>query len=114
MKKVVQLTLFLILIIITIIFYKIYFSDKKEDQKIEAIINKNQNSQNNIDSKNNLIKNLKYEIKLNTENQYIITSDLSEISYENNNSSFWKDLDPQGFERCNFTFLECSIDASPK
>ena len=84
MKKVVQLTLFLILIIITIIFYKIYFSDKKEDQKIEAIINKNQNSQNNIDSKNNLIKNLKYEIKLNTENQYIITSDLSEISYENN------------------------------
>ena len=75
MKKVVQLTLFLILIIITIIFYKIYFSDKKEDQKIEAIINKNQNSQNNIDSKNNLIKNLKYEIKLNTENQYIITSD---------------------------------------
>ena len=31
MKKVVQLTLFLILIIITIIFYKIYFSDKKEN-----------------------------------------------------------------------------------
>ena len=84
MKKVVQLTLFLILIIITIIFYKIYFSDKKENQKIEAIINKNQNSQNNIDSKNNLIKNLKYKIKINTENQYIITSDLSEISYENN------------------------------
>ena len=31
-----------------------------------------------------LIKNLKYEIKLNQDNQYIITSDLSEITYENN------------------------------
>ena len=31
---------------------------------------------------NNLIKNLKYEVKLNKNNQYAITSDLSEITYE--------------------------------
>jgi lipopolysaccharide assembly outer membrane protein LptD (OstA) len=31
---------------------------------------------------NNLIKNLKYEVKLNKDNQYAITSDLSEITYE--------------------------------
>ena len=31
---------------------------------------------------NNLIKNLKYEVKLNKNNQYVITSDLSEITYE--------------------------------
>ena len=30
---------------------------------------------------NNLIKNLKYEVKLNKNNQYVITSDLSEITY---------------------------------
>ena len=84
MKKVIQLTLFLILIIISVFFYKIYFGDKKENPKVEAIINETENSQNNIDSKNNLVKNLKYEIKLDTENQYIITSDLSEITYENN------------------------------
>tara|TARA_B100000073_G_scaffold143302_1_gene117887 strand:+ start:26 stop:613 length:588 start_codon:yes stop_codon:yes gene_type:complete len=84
MKKVIQLTLFLILIIISVFFYKIYFGDKKENPKVEAIINETENSQNKIDSKNNLVKNLKYEIKLDTENQYIITSDLSEITYENN------------------------------
>ena len=83
MKKVIQLTLFLILIIISVFFYKIYFGDKKENPKVEAIINETENSQNKIDSKNNLVKNLKYEIKLDTENQYIITSDLSEITYEN-------------------------------
>jgi len=80
MKKVIQLTLFLLLIISSIIFYKIYFSEK-EKPKIENNIQEKQLTTN---SENNLIKNLKYEIKLDQDNQYIITSDLSEISYENN------------------------------
>jgi hypothetical protein len=79
MKKVIQLILFLLIIIISIIFYKVYFTENKilviktdvsEDQKI-------------TNPENNLIKNLKYEVKLDDQNQYIITSDFSEISYKN-------------------------------
>ena len=80
MKKVIQLILFLFLIVISIIFYKIYFS-KNEQPKVDININEKQLTNN---SENNLIKNLKYEVKLDQDNQYIITSDLSEITYENN------------------------------
>tara|TARA_B100000401_G_scaffold435766_1_gene378032 strand:+ start:1531 stop:2106 length:576 start_codon:yes stop_codon:yes gene_type:complete len=80
MKKFIQLILFLFLIIISIIFYKIYFDNTKEP----ATVSKIQNDNSLTNTENNLIKNLKYEIKLNQDNQYIITSDLSEITYENN------------------------------
>ena len=80
MKKVIQLILFSFLIIISIIFYKIYFVEK-EQPKVEIDIQEEQQVPN---TENNLIKNLKYEVKLDQDNQYIITSDLSEITYENN------------------------------
>ena len=80
MKRVIQLILFSLLIIISIIFYNIYFVEK-EKPKVEIIIEEEQSTSN---SENNLIKNLKYEVKLDQDNQYIITSDLSEITYENN------------------------------
>ncbi len=80
MKKVIQLTLFSFLIVISIIFYKIYFVEK-EQPKVEIDIQEEQQASN---TENNLIKNLKYEVKLDQDNQYIITSDLSEITYENN------------------------------
>ena len=80
MKKVIQLILFSFLIIISIIFYKIYFV-AKEQPKVEIDIQEKQQVPN---TENNLIKNLKYEVKLDQDNQYIITSDLSEITYENN------------------------------
>jgi len=80
MKKVIQLILFLFLIVISIIFYKIYF-DKKDQPKVEINIQEEQSTTN---SENNLIKNLKYEVKLDQDNQYVITSDLSEITYVNN------------------------------
>jgi len=80
MKKFIQLILFLFLIIVSIIFYKVYFDNTKEP----AIVSKIQNDNSLTNTENNLIKNLKYEIKLNQDNQYIITSDLSEITYENN------------------------------
>ena len=80
MKKFIQLILFLFLIIISIIFYKVYFDNTKEP----AIVSKIQNDNSLTNTENNLIKNLKYEIKLNQDNQYIITSDLSEITYEDN------------------------------
>ena len=80
MKKVIQLILFSFLIITSIIFYRIYFSEK-EQKKVEVNIQEEQPVTN---SDNNLIKNLKYEVKIDQKNQYIINSDLSEITYENN------------------------------
>ena len=78
MKKVIKLILFLLLIIISIIFYKIYLSENTKS-KIEVDISEEGQAAN---PENNLIKNLKYEVKLNKNNQYVITSDLSEITYE--------------------------------
>ena len=78
MKKVIKLILFLLLIIISIIFYKIYLSENTKS-KIEVDISEERQGAN---PENNLIKNLKYEVKLNKNNQYAITSDLSEITYE--------------------------------
>ena len=80
MKKVIQLILFSFLIIISIIFYNIYFVEK-EQPRVDIKIQEEQTTTN---SENNLIKNLKYEVKLDQDNQYIITSDLSEITYEGN------------------------------
>ena len=80
MNRIIQLTLLLIIIISSFVFYKIYFSEKKKPI-IKKKINEDQLSNQ---SQNNLIKNLKYEVKLDQNNQYIITSDLSEITYDNN------------------------------
>ncbi len=78
MKKIIQLTLFFILIIISIIFYKIYLNeDVKPVVEIEI-----QEGQNNPDTDNNLIKNLRYEVKLDQDSEYIITSDFSEMTYK--------------------------------
>jgi hypothetical protein len=78
MKKVIKLILFLLLIIILIIFYDVYLTNDKnikvdnlKEQPITTI------------PKNNLIKNLKYEVNLDKKNKYVITSNLSEITYEN-------------------------------
>jgi len=75
MKRYIQLILILILIIISFFFYKSYFlDDKKTSNEIPNADEKN--------SSNNLIKNLKYEVKLDQDKQYIITADLSELTYE--------------------------------
>ncbi len=80
MKRVVQLILFLILIFSSIIVYLIYFSENK-DKQIKTDIIKNDQSSNQ--TKNNVIKNLKYEVRFDQNSQYIITADLSEITYDN-------------------------------
>ena len=84
MKKVIKLTLFLLIIFTSTFFFKFYLSDKKQpsiviDTSEESDSSKEQEVAN---PENNLIKNLKYEVKLDRENQYIITSNLSEITYE--------------------------------
>ena len=84
MKKVIKLTLFLLLIVLSVFFYNFYLSDKREPNiKIDTSKEPDISEKKEVSSpENNLIKNLKYEVKLDKENQYIITSDLSEITYE--------------------------------
>jgi len=82
MKRLIQLSLFFLLFFIAIIFYKTYFTN----QTPKKIINQKVNDDTNLTemNKNNLIKNLKYDVRLNDDSQYTITSDLSEILYEGN------------------------------
>ncbi len=74
-KKIIQLSLFLFLIIISIIFYKNYFKNfpEIEIKKENEILIQNQN---------NLIKNLKYNVNFDNNTQYFITAELSEIYYQ--------------------------------
>jgi hypothetical protein len=78
MKRIIQLTLFLVLASTCLILYKTYFQQTKN-----VVIENNLTSINsNTENKNNLIKNLKYEVTIDKNNRYIITSDLGEITYD--------------------------------
>ena len=79
MKRIIQLILFLSLIVISLIFHRIYFqSDDKID--IQGSIPTNESFDSSI---NNLIKDLKYEVKLDNDSEYTITAEVGEIFYEN-------------------------------
>ena len=80
MKRIIQLILSLFLILAAVLFYNIYFtSDKKVG--LPSIAVKDQLS---IEKKNNLIKNLKYDVNLDKNKKYNITADLSELIYIDN------------------------------
>ena len=80
MKRIIQLILFFVIILTSLIVYKTYLKEGNNlPEKIDIV--KNQTLE---ETQNNLIQNLKYEVRLDQNNQYIITSDLSEIKYENN------------------------------
>lgn len=80
MKRYIQLFLFFLILIISIIFYKYYFTDEKNSNTVDLIIGE----ETSVENENNIIKNLKYDIKLNNKSEYIITSEVSEITTENN------------------------------
>ena len=80
MKKIIQLGIFFFILISVFIFYKTYFQKNKKKQILTETFNK----QLERETENNLIKNLKYEVRLNQNNYYEITSKESEISYINN------------------------------
>lgn len=79
MKRFIQLILIVILIIVSFFFYKKYFLDNKKNDLKNKIFNTGDETFEN--SKNNVIKNLKYEVTLDQNKQYIITADFSELSY---------------------------------
>ena len=86
MKKFAQLILILLIVVISVFFYNKYFRVNKVskiESKIEPIVETNEEN-NSIGTKNNLIKNLKYDVNLENNTKYNISSDLSEIIYINN------------------------------
>jgi len=87
--------LLLILIATIVIFYNLYLKEESKTEikkqismnQKEVITNQTGDNINQIEDNinqegNNLIKNLKYEITLNQNNDYIIKADLSEIVYK--------------------------------
>lgn len=88
MKRIIQVILLLVLIASMVIFYNLYLKEesktevKKQISTNQTEDNPNQMEDNTNQEVNNLIKNLKYEITLNQNNDYIIKADLSEIVYK--------------------------------
>jgi len=80
MKRITQLTLFCVVILTLFFFNKIYLS--KNDKTI--VKSETLNDQLILPTENNLVKNLKYEVNLDQNKQYIITSNLSELINSNN------------------------------
>tara|TARA_Y100001958_G_C21108301_1_gene456068 strand:+ start:82 stop:672 length:591 start_codon:yes stop_codon:yes gene_type:complete len=81
-KKYLQLLIILITILISFFVYDKYFEQRKTLKKIDKNKN-NEITKFSDENQNNLIKNLKYSVKFNDDNEYMITSDLSELTYEN-------------------------------
>ena len=79
MKRIIQITLFSIVLISITVLQKIYFSDD-EKQKVDNNVPTDQMEEQ---TENNIIRNLKYEVKLEENNLYIIKSDFSELTYIN-------------------------------
>ena len=80
MKRIIKLILFFSLFIISLIFYKFYFDDNNtETSKTNSINESFTDKELSQSSDNNLIKNLKYQVKLDEDNEYVISAKLSEI-----------------------------------
>ena len=77
MKKIIQLSLFSLIVLIGIFFYNEYFIniDTPEKKNLE-------NTENFVSNeKSNIIKNLRYDVSLDNNTKYNITSDFSELIY---------------------------------
>tara|TARA_B100001093_G_C26478334_1_gene863724 strand:- start:69 stop:644 length:576 start_codon:yes stop_codon:yes gene_type:complete len=80
MKRIIQLTLLIIIFVLIYLFYAIYFKDKKEPKITKKDLNTIELNQKNNDS----IQNLEYEVNIDEKNYYKIISESSEIVNEEN------------------------------
>ena len=80
MKRIIQLTLLIIIFFLIYLFYAIYFKDKKEPKITKKDLNTIELNQKN----NNSIQNLEYEVNIDEKNYYKIISESSEIVNEEN------------------------------
>lgn len=85
MKKILQLSIIFLIFLISLSFYLYYFkTDPITKTNNRIITQEKENNDPSIESeKNNLIKNLKYNVKFDDNSEYSITADLSELSYKN-------------------------------
>ena len=82
MSRVIKIVLFSLIVLLLIIFYKIYLEEKN---LIVQDINTNPTIQKET-LKDNLIHKLTYSVNLGQDNEYIINSELSEITYNNDST----------------------------
>ena len=81
-KKIfIQLFLLLIILIISIIFFKTYFLNNKKITVLDKnIINLNAKDKSTVNTRSNILHNIKYISKDKFGNGYFITSDLGELN----------------------------------
>ena len=101
-KRLIQIILFLLIFFLV---YKIFFNYDKD-----SVNNSNINQVENIESPNNLIKNLKYNVKFENNTQYTITSNLSEITYEAGEEIVLMQIVKAIFKDKEGSFLEINSD----
>ena len=79
MKRLIRIFLIILLIVLVFLIYTLYFKDNQKSNKNK----KTQKEKIETAEQNNLITNLKYEVKIENQFNYQISSELSEIYYEN-------------------------------
>ena len=78
-KKLTKYLIFSSVLVICLFIYKQYFVEKNASKKMIS-----KNNELNLENQNNLIKNLKYDVKFENGTTYNISADLSEIIDVNN------------------------------
>jgi len=78
-KKLTKYLIFSSVLVICLFIYKQYFVEKNTSKKMIS-----KNNELNLENENNLIKNLKYDVKFENGTTYNISADLSEIIDVNN------------------------------
>tara|TARA_B100001057_G_scaffold380518_1_gene386225 strand:- start:68 stop:646 length:579 start_codon:yes stop_codon:yes gene_type:complete len=81
MKRFIQLCIFLLLILSSLLFYFNFLQTNKSSdlKKIEL-----KENSSDLESDNNLIKNLEYNVAFDNDTKYTVTAELSELRYEDN------------------------------
>ena len=81
MKKFLQFFLSFLVVLLGIYIYLNYFKLQSSSKQLK--LDENLIEESVSENKNNLIKNLKYNVKFNDNTEYVIISDLSELTYQN-------------------------------
>ena len=81
MKKLIQLFIFLLLILLSFLFYFNFLKTNKTSDLKKIEIKENSSA---FVSDNNLIKNLEYNVAFDNDTKYTVTAELSELRYVDN------------------------------
>ena len=86
MKKTLQFFILFILIALVIFFYNSYLKEDRKVENNELIKELKKEEESNLkEVQNNLIKNLKYDVKFEDNTQYFLSADYSELTYIDEN-----------------------------